>query len=228
MVRRFFLVAGLLAVALAGCKQSSGKLVAQTATTALDASLFAAPNNVQTLSFTSGGARDAKPYALVNFLYAKHWLACASTEPGPFSQQSVCTFQPAGRAYAHANGWTAVRPSNGCAACETWSVPVATAKLQHVTAVEGDKTHATATYAYEVVPTELGLQLMDWMAKNPIAWCGPIPSASGGWSKPRTSDAQFAHTGTSWQLAQPAAGFDATFADPGASKTSADRPCSNA
>lgn len=226
MFRRFFLF-GAIAVLLAGCKEPGGKFVAQTATTTLDATLFAAPNNVQTLSFTSGGARDPKPYALANFLYAKRWLACHAAQPGPFASQTLCTFEAVGRSYAHANGWTATHPAGGCAQCETWLVPVATAKLQRVLQVTAaSKTHAAATYAYAVVPTELGSQLADWMAKNPVAWCGPVPSVQGGWSKPRSGTAEFTHAAPGWQLAQPAAGFAATFADPTATGASADRPCS--
>ncbi len=226
MVRRFFLFA-VIAVSLAGCKPPGGTFAAQTAATTLATTLFAAPNNVQTLSFTAGGARDPKPYALANFLYAKRWLACKASQPGPFASQTICTFETVGRSYAHANGWTAARPAGGCAQCETWTVPVATAKLQHVTRVAASgKTQATATYEYAVIPNEFGTQLADWMAKNPVAWCGPIPSARGGWSKPRSGTAEFVRAGQGWQLAQPAAGFAATFDDPAATGAVAERACS--
>ena len=228
MSRRFFFLAGLLAVLLAGCKQP-GSLAAKTATTALDSSLFAAPNNVQSLTFTAGGARDPKPFALANFLYAKRWLMCKATQPGIFASTTACTFENVGRSYARANGWTQTRPAGGCAQCETWTVPVAVAKLQRVTNVSAtDKTHASATYAYAVVPTELGAQLADWMAKNPVAWCGPIPSVAGGWSKARSGQAAFARAGEVWQLAAPPAGFASTFGDPAATGAAADRPCNNA
>ena len=227
MLRRFFFLAGTLAISLAGCKQN-GNLAAQTATTALDASIFASPNNVQALTFTSGGERDPKPYALANFLYAKHWLTCKATQPGIFASTTACTFENVGRSYAHANGWTQTRPPGGCAQCETWMVPVAVAKLQRVTNVSAtDKTHANATYAYDVVPTEIGAQLTDWMAKNPVAWCGPIPNVAGGWSKARSGEAAFAHVGQSWQVAQPPAGFATTFGDPSATPATANRPCSS-
>ena len=209
--------------ALAGCKEPDG-LVSQTAMTTLDQTIFVAPNNVQTLTFTAGAERDLEPLALTNLLFAKHWLACKAPEDA--ESKAVCTFEPAGRNYARANGWTQTRSAGGCARCETWSVPVATAELRRVVSVAlTSKTQASATYEYSVVPTEFGAQLADYMARNRAAWCGPIPSTAGGWFTPRSGTAEFTNADGNWELAQPAAGFAATFGDPAASGAAAERRC---
>jgi len=101
MQRRCLFVIALFVFVVQGCKTGKESLAAQTASAQLEASVFAAPNDVQSLTFISGGARAQKPFPFDGFLYAKHWLTCAATEPGPFAQTSVCTFNAEGRTYAH-------------------------------------------------------------------------------------------------------------------------------
>lgn len=201
MQRRGLFVMALFLFALQGCKTGKESLPAQTASTQLEANVFAAPTDVQMLTFVSGGARTQKPFPFDGFLYAKHWLGCEATEPGPFARTSVCTFDAAGRTYAHENGWTSARTPGGCAKCETWNVPLARAQLVAVTAVDvRDATHATATYTYEVQPTEIGGQLAAWMRENPVAWCGVDPRAVGDWSHVQSGTATFVKTPSNWQL----------------------------
>ncbi|MBC5800005.1 MAG: hypothetical protein GIX03_01525 [Candidatus Eremiobacteraeota bacterium] len=224
MQRRSFFVIALFVLAVAGCR-TTNDLPAQVAMATLETTIFSAPNDAQTLTFTAGGERAPKPYALTGFLYAKHWLECQATESGPFARTAVCRLDAAGRTYAQANGWTSAPTPGGCAQCETWTVPLAQAKLARVTDVTfSDKTHATVTYAYQVVPSEIGVQLADWMRQNPVAWCGPDPRAVGAWSQPRTGTATFVKTQTDWESATPAAGFSATFASAPAS-SGVSRPC---
>ena len=226
MVRRLFILAVI--AALLGCKQP-GEFVTQTAMTTLDQTTFASPNNVQTLTFTSGGEREPRPLALLNFLYGKRWLSCKPAQPESSPSKAVCTLEAAGRIYARANGWAQVRAARTCSKCETWSVPVAAAKLQRVLSVAAtNQTQAAATYEYSVVPTELGTQLADYMARNPAAWCGPIPSVAGGWFTPRSGTTEFTRNDGVWQLSQPASGFASTFTDPAATATVAERPCPTA
>ena len=225
MIRRFVIVVLALACSLAGCKPAGDSLAERTATRALDASVFSRGNATQVATFVSGRPQRPKPYAIENFLYAKHWLVCKTTQPGLFSTVSVCTLDDAGRTYGRANGWTSAPGPAPCAACETWSVPIATAKLNDVTDIAStDKTHGTATYRYTVIPNELGAQLADWMATNPTAWCGPDAPADADWKTPRAGAVAFAYGDGAWRVATPAAGFDATFADTAAA-AKADRPC---
>lgn len=220
MFRRTLLAAALLACCLSGCK--NGNLATREATAALDASLFAPANSVQTLSFVSGDSRTPKADALNGFLYAKRWLECKDTQPGLFSRVAVCTFNAAGRTFAQQNGWTAVKGGGACAECETWTVPLARAKLQSVTSIAAsDKSHAAVTYAFDVVPNAFGGQLGDWMGTNPVAWCGPDPRAIGAWSQARSGTASFARTAGKWAPSQGSAGFTASFGAPSAERTCA-------
>jgi len=201
MQRRCLFVMALFVFTLQGCKTGKASLGAQTASAQLEASVFAAPNDVQSLTFVSGGARTQKPFPFDGFLYAKHWLTCAATEPGPFAQTSVCTFNAEGRTYAHENGWTSTQTLGGCTKCATWNVPLAQAKLLAVTAVNvHDATHATATYTYEVEPNEIGSQLAGWMRQNPVAWCGVDPRTVGDWSEAQIGTAGFVKRQSNWQL----------------------------
>ncbi|MDQ2908978.1 MAG: hypothetical protein M3R44_06460 [Candidatus Eremiobacteraeota bacterium] len=201
MQRRRFFVIALFLLALPGCKTGKESLPLQSATALLETSLFAAPNDVQTLAFTSGGARPQKPLPFDGFLYAKHWLSCEATEPGPFARTSVCTFDAEGRTYAHENGWTSGPTPGGCAKCETWNAPLAQAKLLTVSDVNvHDAAHATATYTYEVEPNEIGSQLAGWMRQNPVAWCGVDPRAVGDWSNVQTGTASFVRGQNGWQV----------------------------
>ncbi len=223
-LHRTLLVATIVAVSLTGCKPPKPSLAAQAAQTTLEATAFAPPNDVQTLTFTTGQVRPPKPYALDGFLGAKRWLVCEATEPGPFAREAVCQFNTPGRTYARANGWTSAPAGGRCTRCEVWTVPLAQAKLDRITGVTiADATHATVTYAYDVVPNELGAQLAAWMASNPVAWCGPDPRVVGQWSQPRAGTAMFVKAGGDWQIAPPPDGFAATFASTAAH---VDRPCS--
>ncbi len=217
--RRLFMSA-LLFLVLPSCKPPANDLAAQTAMAALATTVFAAPNDVQTLTFVSGAARAPKPFPFEGFLYAKHWLACEATEPGPFARTAVCRLDAPGRAYASANGWTAMR-AQGCDGCETWTVPLAQAKLGSITDIAmRDRSHATVTYTFQVVPNEIGSQLAAWMRVNPIAWCGVDPRAVGGWTHVRSATAAFTRTPTGWQL-EPG-GFTRPFEDAGKQPA---RPC---
>lgn len=221
MFRPTLVAAALIACFLSGCK--NGNLATREASTALEASLFAPANSVQTLSFISGDSRTPKADALNGFLYAKRWLDCKDTQPGLFSRVAVCTFNATGRTFAHQNGWTAVRGDDTCAQCETWTVPLARATLRSVTSVAAsDKSHAVVTYAYDVVPNAFGGQLGDWMGTNPVAWCGPDPRAIGAWAQARTGTASFARSNGTWAPSQAGqGGFNATFGAPAAERTCA-------
>ena len=175
------------------------------------------------MSLVTGDSRTPKADALNGFLYAKHWLTCKDTQPGPFSRVAVCTLNAAGRTFGHENGWTERHSDDStCAQCELWTVPLARARLRSVTGVTAtDKTHAVVTYAYDVVPNAFGGELSDWMGTNPVAWCGPDPRAVGAWAQARSGTANFARTGGTWAPSQPAAGFVAVFGAP-----SAERACS--
>ena len=225
MAYRSILIASIL-LSLVGCKTSeSGGLAAAAASRAVDAAYFTSPAALQTLSFSEGKAQPAKPLALDTFLYDKRWLECKNTEPGPIERETLCRFDTAGRTYAHENGWTSAAAANGCADCETWTVPLARARFISVTSVTRiDKTHASAAYTYTVVPNEFGAEFGAWMGDHPNAWCGPDPRVSGGWSQTRTAVATFEQTGGNWQLAPPATTFTATFAVQNAG-ASADHAC---
>jgi len=226
MQRRFVFVIAVFLLALGGCRTAKNDLPAEVAMATLEATVFSTPNAVQTMTFTAGGERAPKPYPLAGFLYAKRWLVCQATEAGPFARTAVCRFDTAGRTYAQANGWTSAPTPGGCAQCETWTVPLAQAKLARVTDVTlSDKTHAAVTYTYQVVPTEIGAQLADWMRQNPVAWCGPDPRTIGVWSQPRTGTAAFVKSQTDWESAPSPGGFSAAFAHAAAS-TGVTRPCS--
>ena len=222
MFRRSLLAAGLLAIVLSGCK--SGSLAARDATTALDASLFSAANAVQTLSLVTGESRVGQADAINGFLYAKRWLECKDTQPGVFSRFTVCTLNTVGRTYAHENDWTSAHPAGTCAACEVWTIPLARARLRDVNDVaQSDKTHAVASYSYDVVPNAFGNELGAWMSTNPIAWCGADPRAIGAWAQPRAGKASFVRTSRAWVLSPATpSGFTANFASP-----SAVRPCTS-
>lgn len=201
MQRRGLFVIALFLFALQGCKTGQGSLPARTASAQLEEGVFAAPSDVQMLTFVSGGARTQKSFPFDGFLYAKHWLKCEATEPGPFARTSVCTFDAEGRTYAHENGWTSARTPGGCAKCETWNVPLAQAKLLTVSDVNvHDATNATAAYSYDVEPNEIGSQLAGWMRQNPVAWCGVDPRAVGDWSQVQTGTAAFVKEKGTWQL----------------------------
>ncbi len=224
MQRRSLFVTAIFLLALGGCKTAKNDLPAQAATAALTTTYFSPRNDVQTLTFAAGGQRSTHAYALEGFLFAKRWLVCQATETGPFAQGSACRFNTAGRTYAQADGWTSAATSGGCAQCETWTVPLAQAKLERVTDVTAsDKTHAVVTYAYEVVPNEIGAQLSAWMRQNPIAWCGPDPR--GAWSHPLSGTATFVRSQTGWQIVPSPDGFSATFPSATASYD-VTRPCS--
>jgi len=227
MQRRPLFVIAVFLLALSGCKTPKNDLVTeQAAMAALETTAFSAPNDVQTLTFTAGGERPPRPYALTGFLFAKRWLVCPTTESGPFARTVLCTFDAAGRTYAQANGWTSAPTPGGCPQCETWTVPLAQARLERVTDVTlTDKSHAVATYAYEVVPNEIGGQLGAWMHVNPVAWCGPDPRALGAWSRPRTGTATFVRSQAGWEIVPPPVGYSATFPSAAAANGVA-RPCS--
>jgi hypothetical protein len=218
MVLRMLLAAGLLATVLSGCK--SGSLAARDASVSLNAGVFSPANSVQTLSFTSGDTSTPRADALNGYLYAKRWLACKTTQPGIFSRQSVCSLNTVGRTYAHENQWTSAHPAGACEQCEVWTVPLARARLTEVSDVSAsDKTHAVATYAYDVVPNAFGAGLGDWMSSNPVAWCGPDPRAVGAWNQARAGKASFERTSRSWSVSPPApSGFAANFGAPAAER----------
>ncbi len=212
---------GLFAFGLSGCKNND--LAVREASRTLAATAFSPPQAVQTLTFTSGESRTPRAQAIDSFLYAKHWLECKDTQPGLFSRVAVCTLDTAGLTFARENNWHATHVAAGCALCETWTVPLARATLRSVTGLmQRDKTHAVATYAYEVVPNAFGGELGDWMTKNSDAWCGPDPRAAGGWGRTRDGQADFVRAGSSWTVADaaPGATFAGTFGAP-----APDRPC---
>jgi hypothetical protein len=225
MVYRSILVASVL-LALIGCKTSSNEgLASAAASSAVEQAYFASPAAIQTASFSEGKAQPAKPLALDTFLYEKRWLECKNTEPGPIERETLCTFDSAGRTYAHENAWTAAAAANGCAECETWTVPLATARFLNVTAITRiDPTHASVAYTYSVVPNEFGGELGAWMADHPKAWCGPDPRVAGGWSQTRTGVATFEQRAGTWHLETPATSFSETFAVQAAG-ASAEHPC---
>lgn len=219
---RKFAVLFSIAFAIAGCKSTG--LGEKTATTALESTVFAPAAATQTLTFVVGRERPAKPYAIDGFLYAKRWLACRDAEPGLFSAHTVCTFEDAGRAYAAANGWTVARgdATGACAKCETWTVPLARAKLRSVSDVhETGKDTASATYGFDVTPNEFGAQLDDWMKQNALAWCGADPRAIGLWGTERSANATFVRSSQGWKPAEPAS-FTTSFAN---RAVAPDRPC---
>lgn len=223
MLRRLPVLVLIVACALAGCRPSGSSLQA-TARRALGASVFAPANADQVATIVSGQVQRPIPYAIENFLYAKHWLECKATQPGLFSAQTVCRLDDAAKTYGRTNGWHAGPGPAGCTACETWSIPIATAKLNDVTAITStDATHGTVTYAYTVIPNELGTQLDAWMRMDSSAWCGPDPRADADWTTPRTGSASFVRDG-GWHVAPPPAGFDATFGDTAAA-AKGDRQC---
>ncbi len=225
MIRRFIIVVLALACSLTGCKPAADSLANTTATRALEASVFSRTDAVQVASFVSGQPQRPKPYAIENFLYAKHWLECKATQPGLFSTVSVCTLDEAGKTYGRANGWSSAPGPAPCNSCETWTVPIAMAKLNDVTDIAStDKTHGTARYRYTVIPNELGSQLADWMSTNPTAWCGQDARADGDWKTQRTGAVAFAYEDGAWHVTPAATGFDGTFGDTVAA-SKADRPC---
>ncbi len=192
----------IVAVSIAGCK--SDDLSGQAATNALETTLFAPAGATQTTTFVVGAARPAKPYAIDGFLYAKRWLTCSAEQPGLFSSTSVCELDSAGRTYAASNGWTSVRGGtaggNACEKCETWTVPVARAKLRRVSDIHRTgKDAAGATFAYDVTPNEFGNQLGAWMAQNAKAWCGPDPRSVGVWGAERSGNARFERANGTWR-----------------------------
>ena len=224
-LRRLFgviLVAGLLT----GCKSTA--LGPDRARAALEASLFAPQHASQTFAFVSG-AVAAHPLALDQFLYAKRWLDCTETSPGAFSTAAVCRLNTEARNYGTANAWSFAADAQAhCERCLTVRVPVAAARLKSIDRIDAlDKNRATVAFTYDVVPTEFGGQLSGWMREHPIAWCGPDPSAAGGWNAPRSGKASFARENGTWVLVDPAPGeqFDAVFAPP-LGGTAGAKPCS--
>jgi hypothetical protein len=209
----------LFSLAIAGCKTSSS-LAEREAKATLAKTLFTDSASVQTVTFVSG-AVSAKPLAIDQFLFSKHWSTCPSSG-GALASAPVCSLDEEGASYGHANGWVS-STSDACDKCNAWTIPVAKAKLMSVDAIDAtDGSHATATYTYVVVPNEFGKSFGEWTSGHAVAWCGPDPAAVGGWAASRTATAAFVKGDAGWQLATPAG---TTFAANFANGAAVAKPC---
>jgi hypothetical protein len=218
-----FHIVSLVAVALllAGCKTSS-PLAKSEARTAIANGIFTDAAATQTATFDSG-AIASQPLAIAQFLFAKHWTACA-TETGALASPPTCSLDAEGVSYGRANRWTSTAaPTPSCATCATWTIPLAKAVLRSIDSVDAtDKTHAAVAFTFDVVPNEFGRSFGEWTASHAVAWCGPDPVAVGGWGAPRHATAQFLKGDAGWALANPPGStFVATFAN----ETAAAKPC---
>ena len=210
-MQRFRIIGSLvlLSLAVVGCKTSS-PLAESEAQRQISSTFFAGPAVTQSVTFVSG-AVEQHPYAIDQFLYAKHWSTCENTA-GALETTPACSLDAEGGTYGHVNHWSVVEtPTSGCGKCATWTIPVATAAFKSVQSIDVlDKTHANATYTYAVTPNEFGTSLGAWTAGHPLSWCGPDASAVGGWATTRVGHAAFEKVGGTWTLH---AAPNATFAD---------------